>query len=409
MINIDNELQKYGLNREQYAQCLRDIKDKINGTNDMDWVEICRKYNLEIHSDTLRKASQTIFGGAFVSEYKDECNVEQNATKCYLTELKTEKHNIEIERQKLRDGKREYNKWLREEARDKLICEEICNAISALEPLEIPAAIGFTQGEREGILCFADTHYGVEFDIKGLGGESINSYSPEIFESRMEELLDATIQKIQKEGFRRIKVYSLGDEIDGILRVSQLMKLRYGVVESTIKYADYICRWLTALSKYVHIDFQMVMGNHTELRQIGQPKGTFVDDNMSKVIREFINVRMADNPNFRLITNDSGLIYDKVCDCNVLAIHGEVKNLSNAIHSFSNMYNKTIDILIGGHFHHYKAETIGQNRDVISVPSIIGIDNYSMQLGKVSNPGATFLIIEEGKGVVEQSTFKFDN
>ena len=62
MIDIDQELKKYGLDREKYELCLKDIKDKINGSNDMDWAEIVAKYNIDCHSDTLRKASQTIFG-----------------------------------------------------------------------------------------------------------------------------------------------------------------------------------------------------------------------------------------------------------------------------------------------------------------------------------------------------------
>lgn len=407
MIDIDHELEKYGLSRGQYEKCLSDIKGKVNGQNDMDWSEIVAKYNLGVHSDTLRKASQTIFGGAFISEYYAEKEATKDVTNGYLSQLRQEKHEIRKERQKLSDEKLEYNRWLREESRDERICEKFCEAVKELPALPLPEPNVYVEGNKEGILCFADAHYGVDFEIKGLYGDIINQYNPEIFEQRMEELLAAIIAKVQKEGFSKIKVYSLGDELDGILRASQLMKLRYGVVESTIKYADYICRWLNRLSQYVCVDFQMAMGNHTELRMLNQPKGTFIDDNMSKIIKEFIDVRMEGNPNFRLISNESGLIFDKIFDFNVLAIHGEVKNLATAIHNFSNMYNTTIDILIGGHSHHYRAETVGDNRDIVSVPSIIGIDNYSMSIGKTSNPGASFLVIEDGKGIVEQTTFKF--
>ena len=408
MIDINQELEKYGLNREQYENCLKDIKGKINGQNDMDWSEIVEKYGLGVHSDTLRKASQTIFGGAFISEYFAEKQATtRDVTNGYLAMLKQEKLEIRKERQKLSDEKLEYNRWLREEARDELICEKFCDAVRALPNLPLPEPIPRVRGAKEGILCFADAHYGVEFAIKGLYGEVINQYSPEIFEARMEQLLASTIEKAQKEGLTRIKVFSLGDELDGILRASQLMKLRYGVVESTIKYADYICRWLARLTQYVCVDFQMTMGNHTELRMLNQPKGTFINDNMSKIIKEFIDVRMSENPNFTMITNESGLIYDNILGFNVLGIHGEVKNLSVAIKNFSNMYNTQIDILIGGHLHHYHAEGVGVNRDTIGVPSIVGVDEYSMSIGKTSSAGATFIIMEEGHGVIEQETFKF--
>ena len=409
-MEIKNELASYGLTEEQYEACLKDIRDKVNGFKDIDWAEIVDKYKLNIHSDTLRKASQTIFGGAFVTRYFGEKNLHQENEKCYLTELRAAKEEVQKERQKFRDEKLEYNKWIREQARDELICEKLCDAIRELDPLPLPEVIlseASNGNWRTGILCFGDTHYGVEYAIKGLHGETINAYSPEVFEARMQQLLEKVIYKVKREGMTEIKVYSLGDELDGILRCSQLMKLRYGVVEAAIKYADYICKWLNELTKYVRVDFQMVNGNHTELRMLNQPKGTFTKDNMGEIIKEFIKVRLADNINFNITTTESGLIFDKVQGFNVLGIHGEVKSLAKALQNFSTMYNTQVDILIGAHQHHQYSETVGVNKDVVSVPSVIGVDDYSMTIGKTSNPGATFLIVENGLGVVEQTAFKF--
>lgn len=405
MIDIKQELDKYGLTESAYEACLSDVRGKINGVNDMDWAEIVEKYHLGIHSDTLRKASQTIFGGAFISEYYKERESKKSEAG-YLTQLRLEKEALKRERQKLSDEKLEYNRWLREQSRDELICEKICECINTLEPIQLSEPILREHGSREAILCFADTHYGTEFTIKGLFGEILNQYSPEIFEKRMSDLLEQVIATTGDKHFDHINIFSLGDEIDGILRVSQLMKLRYGVVESTIKYANYISFWLNELSKYVSIDFYSVKGNHCDLRLLDQPKGTFVNENMTFVINEFIRERLKDNQNFRFHQNDSGLIFDKICGYNILGIHGEVKNMENALQKFTNTYNTMIDILVGGHKHHFCAETVGRDREVVSVPSIIGIDDYSMSLGKTSNPGATMFVLESGKGIIEQTNFK---
>ena len=304
LIQIDQELQKHGLDREKYELCLKDVKDKLDGVNDMDWAEIVDKYKLNIHGDTLRKASQTLFGGKFVADYYADKYATESASEGYLAMLRLEKRDLQIEKQKLRDEKLEYNRWLREHSRDELITEKICDAIRELDPLEIPTVRIDSFQRQEAVLCFGDTHYGTEFSIKGLHGETINEYSPEIFERRMEELLSETIAVIQEKNLGTIKVFSLGDELDGILRVSQLMKLRYGIVESAIKYAEYISNWLNELTKYVVVDFYSVQGNHTELRMISQPKGTFTEDNMSKVINVFIKERLKDNPNFSFNENE---------------------------------------------------------------------------------------------------------
>ena len=48
---------------------------------------------------------------------------------------------------------------------------------------------------------------------------------------------------VQKENIDTLNAFSMGDFHDGIIRISQLMKLRYGVVDGTIKYADFISNW----------------------------------------------------------------------------------------------------------------------------------------------------------------------
>lgn len=354
------------------------------GIDEDDWKD-CSVYRKR-YRDFLR-AWENIFSKEQFTETQSKEYVDQ---KRELQKLKTQ-----IQTEKL-----EYNRWLREEARDELICEKIVSAVRELKPLEVPEFKNtFKRYSQSAVLCFGDEHYATEFTIRGLYGEVINEYSPEVFEKRMYDLLQRTIDIVQKEAIDVLYVFALGDFCDGVLRYGQLMKLRYGVVEGSVRYADFISNWLNELSKYVYVKFQMVFGNHTELRMLNAPKGTFKDENTGLFVREIIQTRLENNPNFTMTVNPTGLIFDNIEGFNVLGIHGEVKNMEKAIKDFSTTYNTDIQILIGGHMHHFKAETVGVNRDVINVPSIIGIDDYSMTLNKTSNPGATLLIIEAGKGV----------
>ena len=79
---------------------------------------------------------------------------------------------------------------------------------------------------------------------------------------------------------------------------------------------------------------------------------------------------------------------------------------NNSVKDFSNTYGVRINYLIAGHNHHSRLEEVGMDVESIGVPSIIGIDNYSMSLNAVSNPGATLLLLEEGKGKTVQYTIK---
>lgn len=368
---------------------------------DITWPEIAEVFNKQYRED------ETCYydSSAYRKKYRNYIDAyeqlfsKENFTKKQNAEYEAQKRELQKLKIQIQTEKLENNKWLREYARDELIAEHICSAIKELKSLDIPKCRNISAKPKSAILGFGDEHFGTEFTIYGLYGEVINSYSPEIFEQRMWDLFYKVLEIVEKEDIELLHIFALGDFTDGVLRCSQLMKLRYGVVEGTVKYADFISTWLNELSKHVNIRYQMTFGNHSELRMLNQPKGTFKDENTGLFVREMIKTRLENNPNFEMIINPTGLIFDQVAGLNVLAIHGEVKNMERAMKDFSSTYNTDISILIGGHMHHYKAEVVGVNREVVNVPSIIGIDDYSMSLNKTSNPGATLLMVEQDAGI----------
>lgn len=359
----------------------------------MNWEQLTNILNKELNKNESSSAYRKPYQNA--KKYKEEVFISDD----YIEDLNEVLRALKIEKAKLQTEKLENNKWLRELARDELITEKIVSAIENLKPLTIPKTLLHEEHKnRDAVFCFGDAHYGAECKIIGIDEKVINEYSPEIFCYRMEYILNELKNIIAKENIEHLYVYELGDCADGILRVSQLMKLRYGVVESTIKYADYISTWLNELSKYVNITFQMVGGNHTELRMLGQPKGTFTEDNMSKVVAELIKIRLKNNPNFTFKENPSGYIVDTIQGYNIFGFHGDTKNLEQAVNDFSNIYNYNIDYLICGHCHHASNNTIGINKEVITAPSIMGVDDYALKIGKTSTAGATLFFLEKGLG-----------
>ena len=123
-------------------------------------------------------------------------------------------------------------------------------------------------------------------------------------------------------------------------------------------------------------------------------------------IKEIIRSRLDGNPNFEMITNPTGLVFENILGYNILCIHGEVKNMAQALKDFSNTYNTSIDILIGAHKHHLAAETVGIDKDVRNIPSIIGIDDFSISLNKTSRPGASLFVLEERNEIVTEHNIK---
>lgn len=403
-----NEFKK--LENQNYHQYVWAMDELVQSGKYKNWKEITPFINKELFGDDESQYRDESAYRKAVKYARDfyEAGVFGSSEDEYFKKLQLEKRELEKAKVKLQTEKLEYSRWLREEARDELITEKICDAILSLQPFDIPTYIHPIHNSRAYALIFGDEHYGVEYELKGLFGDVLNAYSPEIFEERMWDLFNQTIEIIHKENIDTLNIFSMGDFTDGILRVSQLMKLRYGVVDGTIKYADFISNWLNEFTKHVRVNYQSTNGNHTELRMLGQPKGTFTEDNMGKVVSEFIKTRLKDNPNFTYIENPTGYIYTELAGFPILGIHGEVKNMANAIKEFSSIYGIQIHYLLAGHLHHNKSEEVGINQEVINIGSIIGIDDYSLSLRKTANASAKMLIFEQNKGKICEYTFKLN-
>ena len=405
-------IKKIDENESQYIWRIGQAKDA--GLIDSTWSELSPTLNRELDIDETDWRGESAWRKRYrvMQQAWDDVFSKQQFSESYYDDINAKMRELKKEKIKFQTEKLEYNRWLREEARDEMIAEKIITAIKELPPLVVPEILpahveGRAHGDREGCLLIADTHYGVDLKIVGLFGETINEYSPEVFETRMWDLLTQVIDVCEKEGFTSLNVYDLGDEVDGLLRVSQLWKLRYGVIESTVRYGRFITEWLNELSKHVYVKYQMVKdSNHCQLRMLGQPKNTFKDENMSYIIIDKILDRLENNPNFHFIQNPTGYIFDNIAGYNVLGIHGEVKNLEQAIKEFSKTYGVNIDFLIAGHKHHKDSSNVGINSDVIGVPSVIGVDDYSLSLRKTSDPGATLFVLERGKGNVIEYNIK---
>lgn len=322
--------------------------------------------------------------------------------------FETEAMRLQKERIKLQSEKIEYNKYLREQARDELLIEKVVDAITTLPSLDIPEYIKPERDNRSYLLTLADAHFAIEFQIKDFFGNIINEYSPEIFKRRMNQLLSEVFDTIKKEDINELNVWELGDSLNGLIRLnSQLMQMRYGVIESAILYAEYMATWLNELSKYVRVKYQMVKdSNHNQLRICGAPKNAFPDENMSIVISSFLKERLKDNSNIVIIDNPTGMNYTQLSTYQVVGIHGEVKNLTQSLNDFSRAYQIPLDYIIMGHKHHSKSEEVGIDAEAIMVKSLIGVDNYGMSLQKTSNAGANLFVFEQGKGKVLEYTYK---
>lgn len=324
----------------------------------------------------------------------------------YLKEIDLQKRELQKERVKLQTEKLEYSRWVREDARDELFEEKVLDAIRQNVGKEVEIKnIPILHDERVGVLAIADAHFGKEMTIYGLFDEVLNSYSPEIFYDRMNVLYSETLEYIKKNNLEKIHVFNLGDSVEGFIRNSQLFSLRYGVIDSATIFGNYLGKWLKKLSKEVNVEYHQTDGNHDELRLLDGKKGQHLNESAGKIVLNAIKLINEENPNFKLTENKTGMIFTNIVGYNILGIHGEVPNLANSIKDYSDIYNIRIDYIYGGHKHHTEFSNCGIRRGAISVGSIMGIEDFSMQIRKASDATASFAIFEKGKGKTDEHIF----
>ena len=150
--NFAEELSKYGLTIDTYEQACKDISDKLKGNNDLDWAEIQVKYNINCNPDTIRKASSTIFGGQFRTEYlKNQIytNPEEISKE---NELDKKIADMRKERIKLQTANIERTRVDRNVSRQEMYYEYVGSVCTALPLPEFQPLHDSVENESEYIL-----------------------------------------------------------------------------------------------------------------------------------------------------------------------------------------------------------------------------------------------------------------
>ena len=337
----------------------------------------------------------------------DEINNIQDENK--LQEILIAKKELEKERKKIQTINLEYNQYVRDISRFELFNEKIKEAIDNMPALIFSNTIQDKFNSKQtAVLCISDAHNGVEINMQTVFNEPINIYSPDILKKRLNKLADTVIKDYKNNfNYKKLIVFDLGDGIQNILRLSDIAKLKTGVIDSVLQYAEMISQFLNKIQNElnIQIEFSCLGGNHSELRLISTGRN-WESENLGKVIREFIALRLKDNQNIK-VDPYSDFSFKQIEGINILAIHGDdsKKNI-NEISYWEQYHNITIDILLMGHFHHQEQISLGYSptgdKEIIIVPSLIGIDEFSRKKRKLARAGAKFILFEDNNKTWEK-------
>lgn len=321
----------------------------------------------------------------------------------HLKELDNKIEELRKERIKIQTANIERGRVDRNISRQEMYYEyvgSICNTLPLPEFKVIPEDI---ENSKEYLLTISDVHYGAAFVSEN------NKYSPEIAKDRFLYLAGEMSKFIREHRIQKLHIVSLGDLLQGLLRLSDLKLNDSSVVKSTVEISRIIAMFLNELSAYTNIEYYHVSAaNHTQNRVLGARASELADEDLEYLIGNYIKDLCANNDRIIVHLAKEGKQYIEIpiLGFDIIAMHGhQIKNLETSLRDLSMMRRSFVDYLVCGHIHNGKVIPSGEgclhDTEILVSPSFVGSCPYSDSLMKGSKASVKIYGFDEINGNTE--------
>lgn len=408
LYNFTEELKKYGLTTETYEALLKDCSDKAQKISDVDWNDIVEKYNLNVHYDTLRKSSQFITGGSFVSEYfkwKESQRNSDDKEDSYFKELRLQRQETQKEIVKLRDERNELRRIIREEARKESYKDQFLRNIVEYQgqPLEYEENArfkGVLKTDNDLLISLFDIHAGME------SNNFFNTYNQDVLKDRLNEYLDKIFEVQIRHGSENAYLV-LSETISGFIHPTLRIENNQDMIEQFLMITDYLSQFIRELSYHFNeVNVYMAIGNHGRL----SPKkdDNLTHENMDNLVLPFLEAKLQNFDNVICHKNDieDTIAMFAIRGTNVFSSHGDRETPQNAIQKLTLFTGTRPDIYLCGHRHTNAMSTV-YDAKILQAGCLSGADSYCMDK-RLKNKPEQLLAIVNNKGLDCIYDVKFD-
>ncbi|MBS5619642.1 hypothetical protein [Eubacterium sp.] len=396
--DFDKELEKYGLTPTTYEQVLTEISNKMSGLSDIDWKELVDKYSIKCHYDSVRKASQTIFGNYFVREYLKSKNItEKSFTLDDAKEILGEQY---IVKQQIHNDRLKLNKMKRDLVPCLTVADELKQYMKDNDfSLKIPEYMyePIVDNSKYTMVChITDWHIG--YVINNCNG---NYFNWEIANERINKYISECKKYIDMYGIKKIFVISTGDMIEQVyMRNTQKHNCEFLQSMQIHKATKLIYRLLVALAEECNVVYGGIAGNHD--RMSGDKKKSFEGDNANVLITEQIKdlVEVSGSTRISILeTNYSDSdINIMISGLSCKFIHGDkYKNDKSNFAKIISSDNQFYDLIFSGHLHNFSVQSENHGRYVISSGCLSGFNDYSKNFFCATSASQTIVILKENE------------
>ena len=311
----------------------------------------------------------------------------------------TKLQEIQKERQRFYDQRREYNKVINTVGRQEYMYEALAKAAAELN--ETVGRFIFSEhtidySDNEAVLVLSDWHYGMKAD------NIFNTFNTEICKQRVASVVEMAKERIALHRCKRLHIVLLGDFIHGAIHCSARVASEELVCDQLMQVSEILAQAIYELSQSVsEVVVHSTYGNHG--RTVQKKKDSIHRDNMERVIPWWLRQRLSECENISIEEPEQNeFIIFNSCGHDFVCSHGDLDSVKDSPRLISALFHKTVgrdvEYVILGDKHHIESfNELGVTAEMCG--SLCGADEYANEKRLFSDPSQLLLIVNEPCGV----------
>ena len=374
---------------------------------DLSWEHACMLLGMEMNPERARKMGEEI-----VAKKISVKKIEDAEDLAYEELLESEDSNLDKENKalirkeirlqkekvKVNDIKRETNAKIRDRARFEVLLGALTDAI--LENNIVPVfdkdesellKASLSDRENEGILLLSDWHKGM------VCANLHNIFNDEVFDRRVQELVDKTILYGEYHKIKKLHVFALGDLVHGLIHINARIESNTDVAEQTSGIIIKLIQVLRALSKHFELFVYFSRGNHDRIEK--NKKESIDKESFFDIIKSMVKYIIKDTGGDDVIHVMPNKLDPEIIRAEVLgnvcyAVHGHKEKTKSVAKDLASFTREIPDYIFMGHYH--AAMEINDNdTEVIVNGSLCGSDSFAISIRRTSRPSQKFMVFNK--------------
>lgn len=301
---------------------------------------------------------------------------------------------IQKERQKLRDERTQYGKYIRDESRFEQRLDEMEKLISeqGKEKYSFPVDILPVdyESKKEMLVLLSDWHIGLEFK------NEFGYFNLEEAKARLNDLADAIYVKKTLHHCDICNVAVMGDMISGLIKPGILVANRESTMQQVMIASEMLADFLATLCAYFgEVNFVSVAGNHSRME--ASKDKAIKDDRLDDVIAWYVKAALKHLPNFKPRDEVDNTVTELgICGQLYYFAHGDHDEISQAgISKLAFLLGEIPYAVCVGH-KHYPMMTEVNGVKVVQNGCLCGSgDDHTIEMRLSGKASQTILICDE--------------